>query len=1572
MKDRNNYIGREVQLELIEGALKNMIDDLRAKNSKDDKIKADNLYFFYGEAGIGKSTLLKMLEKDYDEKKAEYDKKIKIHFINWEFEDSTSIMDIIVSLKNLLSDKLNFNFYEFDYLAYKYYSQKGQEYGMPELPTISDQLDKNSITKILGTVGEFIPNLSVVKAFGDIVANGRTYLKNKGLDEKYNTSDWTEETFEKEVIRAFISDYNNSIDGKKEIVVLEFDTFDIAQIKLKRKAWMLNDELLNNLFQTISIVAGRNKPDIDFLSSDAIDKVKSEELLGFTKKEIYDYLNLIDMYMDPELKDHISESSHTTNSEYGNPLYLALCKNIYLELRERGEEPSKSDFSPVFEDLVERLLIYKTKEESDTLTVLSILESWTNDLAYSIMEKMMMPSFLLNYDQALNSEFISKLNTNIPNLKPSEESYFMNKSLALTISRKSGSYLKFKIAEIATDYYLKLAVNSLAESRNYIKWKLKTLDESEIIPFMVNEFYKFESGPLKGLNEGIKGSYFIRKYILDIFIEEVDAPQARFDLLNRRAEFYLKEKVSDYLSAINDLEEVYELAKIIPDELVLQQEYFDYIKNREDLLFSVQRKIAELHKKTNEYEKAFKVYNKGLDSYVVNLWSKVYKSGDFLDSYYDKGKCSDDLRQKSINKELETIKEYFTERNKQGPDLYSSDIRVKFKEFDVYFKLDDINNAIKALEEAPDILNRSIGQDILEEYNIPYFMGYIYDDYIKVAEKLYDQGKEDEAYYYLDKIIDDGYKGMSRGIEHMSLLAYSKKDAGDYEPAFVNRKHMLKASLDLYKYKEDYRVFEVYKYVFENAGEHIGKSRYESLSDLPELFKGLIQVIAEKGSLENYQNEIDDLFKAYITYRHEINKDKAESKVLTDKIDTLEMLKDLNLKVENFHGAIDQLREMIEIEEGLKRDSFGLFYLTNKIEEYSELLLKVGNTDEAINQKIKLETIKLRDGIKDFKYSYSSSVLEFLNEYGEMELYIKLYEDFAKECVENPELNPIQVLYALNCRLMAYNKIEVNDLETKTLINKAVDETYEYYTKNFAGNPSEKYKIIGKASKDQSFSQKDAIMILGKTCKILFDMISDDNGLEEFYDKLIYITFEQIIYAIFEKNIENNQQKQDLLIWVTGKPKGEISQLYKIAYLLPEKKMQILNEWENKKKGIAELFGEKSNDFFLANLYSKYYAFVNEKSSESLSEYLQFLEDSKSFVDKYSLVDAKEELIKANNEIIEDEELVKLFDEVYQSKKATKGSKADESVEFLKKYSRVLIGRKLYNKTLEILDKIDDLGFGDDNKILKLLKLKAIVGVSENNCDDSYKEAAEKILKEFENSEDKKGEYLSKIIYGIHLCRLDKDKEFTYIYSNIKAFTEDYDEYSDPYEEVNFKGMLYFYINLYLKARDFDKAEKLVKIFIEKITDIGLWVTEDYCNIMYEQGKKDELIKYINDILSNDFPWLYRADTVENLYDLYKKACIDQGYDYIEKTKTYLEKWQELYELGLKFNNKFYIVEAGFISSIFYKGLGEFDKALSCLNNAKDSLWVIKFKGSYVIVYLEKIINDSIVKIEKLKAESQK
>lgn len=1571
MRDRD-YIGRNEQLKLIEGALKNMVDDLKAKNSKDDTIKADNLYFFYGEAGIGKSTLLKMLEKDYEEKKAEYDKKIKIHFINWEFEDSTSIMDIIVSLKNLLSDKLNFNFYEFDYLAYKYYSQKGQEYGMPELPTISDQLDKNSITKILGTVSEFIPNLSVVKAFGDIVANGRTYLKNKALDEKYDTSDWTEETFEKEAIKAFISDYNNSIDGKKEIVVLEFDTFEIAQIKLKRKAWMLNDELFNNLFQTISIVAGRNKPDRDFLSSDAIDKVKSEELLGFTKKEIYAYLNLIDRHMDSELKDHIYESSHTTNSEYGNPLYLALCKNIYLELRKRGEEPSKNDFSPVFEDLVERLLIYKTKEESDTLAVLSILESWTNNLAYSIMEKMMMPSFLLNYDQALKSEFISKLNTNIPNLKPSEESYSMNKSLALTISRKSGSYLKFKIAEMATDYYLELAVNSLAESRNYIKWKLKTLAEIEIIPFMVNEFYKFESGPLEGLNDGIKGSYFLQKYILDIFIEEVDVPEPRFDLLNRRVEFYLKEKVRDYLSAIEDLKEIYELAKIIPDELVLKQNYFDFIKNSEDLLFSVQEKIAELYKKINKYEKAFEAYNEGLDSYDVNLWSKVYKAGGFLDNFSDKGKCSDDLRQKAIYKELETIKEYFTERNKQEPDLDSNDIRVKLKEFDVYFKLDEIDNAVKALKEAPDILNRSIGQDILAEINIPYFMGDIYDDYIKVAEKIYDLGKEDEAYHYLDKIIDDGYKGMSQGIEHMSLLAYSKKEAGDYEPAFVNRKHMLKASLDLYKYKEDYRVFEVYKYVFENAGEHIDKSRYESLSDLPELFKDLIQAIEEKGSLEKYKSEIEDLFNVYIAYRDEINKDKAESEVLTDKIKTLEMLKDLNLKVENFQGAIDQLREMIEIEEGLKRYSHRLYYLTDKIEEYIELLLKVGNTDESINQKIKLETIKLRDGIKDLNYSYSSSLSKFLIEYGKIDLYIKLYEDFAKECVENPELSPIQILYALNCRLTAYSNIEGNNLEPKTFINKAVDETYEYYTKNFAGNPSEKYKIIAKVSKDQSFSQQDAIMILGKTCKILFDMISNDNGLEEFYDKLIYITFEQIIYAIFEKNIENNQQKQDLLIGVSGKPKGEISQLYQIAYLLPEKKMQILNEWENKKKGIAELFGEKSNDFFLANLYSKYYAFVNEKSSESLSEYLQFLEDSKSFVDKYSLIDAKEELIKANNEIIEDEELVKLYDEVYQSKDATKGRKADESVEFLKKYSRVLIGRKLYNKTLEILDDIDDLGFGNDNKILKLLKLKAIVGVSKNNFDDSYKEAAEKILNEFENSEDRKGEYLSKIIYGIHLCRLDKDKEFTYIYSNIKAFTEDYDEYSDPYKEVEFDDMLYFYINLYLKARDFDKVEKLVKIFKEKITDIGLWVTEDQCNIMYEQGKKDELIKYIDDILSNDFPYFYRADTVENLYDLYKKACIDQGYDYIEKTKTYLEKRQDQYELGLKINSKSDIIVGGYMSSIYYKGLGEFDKALSCLNNVKESMRLIKVKGYDALGYREENVKDFILVLEKLKVESQK
>ncbi|MDU3212188.1 hypothetical protein [Anaerococcus sp.] len=56
------YIGRKEQIELIQEILRSMISNVESKRKNEHLSPYKELYFFYGEAGIDKSSLLKMIE----------------------------------------------------------------------------------------------------------------------------------------------------------------------------------------------------------------------------------------------------------------------------------------------------------------------------------------------------------------------------------------------------------------------------------------------------------------------------------------------------------------------------------------------------------------------------------------------------------------------------------------------------------------------------------------------------------------------------------------------------------------------------------------------------------------------------------------------------------------------------------------------------------------------------------------------------------------------------------------------------------------------------------------------------------------------------------------------------------------------------------------------------------------------------------------------------------------------------------------------------------------------------------------------------------------------------------------------------------------------------------------------------------------------------------------------------------------------------------------------------------------------------------------------------------------------
>lgn len=1307
---KTRYIGRKEELDLIRAVLKRMLSEAASKKKKEDLGNSSELYFFYGEAGVGKSSLLKMLQEDYENNSSAYAEGAKAHFINWNYEWSYTIIEVLVSLRKLLSDKLKYSFYDFDYIIYQYYTHMGEEYGLPKIDSLSDKLEENSVTKIINIVSDYIPNASIVKNIGDIFTNAATAIKNKKLDEKYSDIDqWSIEQYESEAINLFIKEYNDNVIARKDIVILEFDTFEVLESSLKRRAWILNKELFKHLSQTISIIAGRNKPDLVVNTADNGKAIVAKELFGFTNEEIKEYISSIDPDMDEDLKMHIYKSSHTKSDGYGSPLYLAICKNIYQNLKESGTEPCEEDFSPVFADLVDRLLSYKTKEEADILTVLATLETWTNDFAYNILEKLFIPSFLINYDDALKSEFIKKLDADLASLKAYEERYIMDKTLSETISHKMGAFFKYKLAQMATDYYLIDAKNSLGKTKDYIKWKLRTLDEDEIMPLFEREFEDFEAGPLKDLEGGMKSSYFLRKYILDMFIDEVKSLKIRWRFVYKRSKFFENDKIRDYISAIADYEMLFDITKKLStedlkDNAKSTKDIFGFglsFSTKEHMLYKIKEDIANLYKKMNETDKAYEACKQGLDSYESPSFEQVSKAKFF--SNFVKELKDDKFYELALNKELEIIHALYN-KNRDEKDNEDDYIELLSRASEIYKELENYEKAIDELKRIIGIRQDEIKNDTEEKNKKAYYYEKLIETYTKLAELLNEAKKEAEANKYWHKIINEGFDVLKQKLHYKQKLIITLEDDSERvieENLGVDiNESLMKAGLALYKSSKYIEVFDLYKKIFSNEYDYKDLSLEKSVIRPKAMeewgkrnyFEKLLDALLEKDEAKKYDKEVSELVATLIKARYE-ERDDLDRK-LNFKVSILEKQRDFYEKAGNLVKAIEITKEIISIKEGNK-DEFKNLELD--FDKLIKLLEKAGEKDEAFKLALKLEEEKYKEGCKKLNYSVSWKFYDKFKESGKLELYTKFYEDFCEKVRSDTDSQPIQILFTLFNKLRAFE-----DLEDADKKEKAYNDLLNSYKENYYGTIEEKFEKFNLELSKLDIYTNDMLSVLESSCKFILRNCEDIENIS--CEDITTVLVDRAFYAILSKMIEVEEQKESNMVWVTGKPSIEITDVYSYAYKNEDEKEKVLQAWGKRCDEIKERYGEKSYENFFAKCYSLFGIFKNDNSDENLSNFLAYLDEAKDFMDEQELITAKEDMLKSCRYILKDQDFMTQYDEVYKYSVNTKGEKARESVDIQLKYVQELKRRGLNEKALELLKNVDSLGDSDDITELKAIK----------------------------------------------------------------------------------------------------------------------------------------------------------------------------------------------------------------------------------------------------------------------------
>ena len=1014
--------------------------------------------------------------------------------------------------------------------------------------------------------------------------------------------------------------------------------------------------------------------------------------------------------MDEDLKMHIYKSSHTKSDDYGSPLYLAICKNIYQNLKESGTEPCEEDFSPVFADLVDRLLSYKTKEETDILTVLATLETWTNDFAYNILEKLLIPSFLINYDDALKSEFIKRLDADIASIKAYEEKYIMDKTLSATISHKMGAFFKYKIAQLATDYYLIDAKNSLGKTKDYIKWKLRMLDEDEIMPFFEKEFEDFEAGPLKDLDDGMRSSFFLKKFILDMFIDEVKSLKVMWQLVNERVKFYKSYKIKDYISAADEYDVLFDISKELSsddlkDNAKNTKDIFGFslsFSTKENMLYEIKESKAKLYKEMNETDKAYEAYKQGLDVYESPSFEQVRKAKFFSD--FVKDMKDDKYYELALNKELEIIYALYN-KDRGEEDDEDKYLDLLFRVSEIYGELENYEKAIDEIKRIIDIRQEQIKNDTEEENQKAYYYEKLIETYTKLAELLNEAQREDEANQYWHKIINEGLDVLKQKLHYKETLIEKSEDSERVieENLGVDiNESLMKAGLALYKSSKYIDVFEVYKKVFSNEYKYrdanIEKSAIRFMFseewEKKDYFEKLLDVLLEKDEAKKYEKEVNELVATVIKARYE-EKDDDDSK-LDFKVSILKIQRDFYEKADNLAKAIEITKEIISIKEGNK-DAFKS--VESDFETLIKLLEKAGEKDEALKLTLKLEELEYTDGLKKLDYIESWKIYDKFKESGKLELYTKFFEDFCEKVRRDADSQPIQILFTLNKKLKAFTNLD--DANKK---EKAYNELLKFYKENYYGTTKEKIdNLISEASVLGIYST-DVLSVLEDFCKLIY-RFSDDIGTISCED-ITNVLVDRAFYAILSKGTEIEAQKIDQINWTTRKPWYEIRDLYEYAYKHEDEKEKekILEGWDKRADEIKDGYGEKSYENFFAKCYSLLAIFYNNANDKNLSNFLAFLDEAKDFMDEQELISAKEDMLRSCKYILKDQDFMTQYDEVYKHSVDTKGAKASGSIDILLDYARELKRKGLNEKALELLKNVDDLGDSYENKELKAIK----------------------------------------------------------------------------------------------------------------------------------------------------------------------------------------------------------------------------------------------------------------------------
>ena len=364
---------------------------------------------YYGFGGIGKTSLLHKLMEEVNDREPES----KIEFLDFEklVEFNNNLLDVLKVIRQDLKDKYKFTFPIFDLVTYVYETKMGKTATKPELSSIFDE------NKELGFLKDVISDIPLIGTFAKVIYYAdagknliQDRLRNRKLRERLLEIENTSvENIKEHLAYYFSIDLKENLKNEKRPFVFFIDTYEklvneLTQVgdPLKNDLWLRSDEgLICRVPNVIWVIAGREKlkwQDLDESWKGTLE----QHLLGtLSFQDTSSFLKTAGIEQDELIKQIF-------NLTHGTPMYLDMCIDTYVKLREQGKEPTIEDFGGDTTKLVNRFLMYMKDAERDFSTMLAYVPEWTDEsieeismkmngtFSYSLYEKVKNFSFIVN------------------------------------------------------------------------------------------------------------------------------------------------------------------------------------------------------------------------------------------------------------------------------------------------------------------------------------------------------------------------------------------------------------------------------------------------------------------------------------------------------------------------------------------------------------------------------------------------------------------------------------------------------------------------------------------------------------------------------------------------------------------------------------------------------------------------------------------------------------------------------------------------------------------------------------------------------------------------------------------------------------------------------------------------------------------------------------------------------------------------------------------------------------------------------------------------------------------------